>query len=75
MQENTSRNCAPLIPSNDLMSNLFYVTVLTSFFLLASGLLNKVCLMICWLLLTLNMFKQCLYCSKALQTKALHEIQ
>lgn len=31
MQENISRNCAPLIPSNDLMSNFFYVTVLTFF--------------------------------------------
>ena len=56
-----SRDCRllaapPLIPSNDLMSNLFYVTVLTFFFLLAAGLLNKVCLMICSLLLTLNIF-------------------
>lgn len=56
------------------MSNLFYVTILTFFFLLAAGLLNKVCLMICWLLLTLNIFKQCLYCRKTLQTKELHEI-
>lgn len=75
MQENISRKWAPLIPSNDLTSNLFCVTILTSFFLLAAGLLNKVCLMICWLLLTLNIFKECLYCRKALQTKALHEVQ
>lgn len=75
MQENISRKCVLLIPSNDLMPNLFYVIILTLFFLMTSGVLNKVCLMICWLLLTLNLFEQCLYCWKALQTKTVHEIQ
>lgn len=31
--------------------------------------------MICWLLLNSKIFKACLYCRKALQTKVFHEIQ
>lgn len=75
MQENIRRKCAPPIASHDLMSNLLCVIILTLIFLMAAGLLNKVYLMICWLLLTLNIFKQRLYCWKALQTKAVHEKQ